>query len=421
VASRVGKHIRGNVVAYVALFFALGLVLVAPGTAAAGGVRYAAPNGNGVDPCSQADPCDVQTAVEAASDGDEVVLLRGGDPYMVGADQILVSADIDMHGQRGGRRPRIVSSGSPFGIRIDNASATVSDLTINYSGSLSGLAVFAGTAERVVSRSSVDGSNSCATVGGVIRDSVCWSTAEVAGSAVNISASGGGSVSTTLRNVTAVAAGTLQGRGIAIFTSSGSDAALEGKNVIARGTQTDVHAQTDSAMSTSAVVSLDYSNFASVTATGTGASVPAPGSASNQTAQPLFADAASGDFHQLPGSNTINAGTTDPLLGSLDLDREPRPFGSAPDIGADEFAVPPAAKITDGPRKRTRRRQATFEFTADEPVSDFQCKLDRRDYEACSSPKAYQGLRRGRRVFRVRALDGPATGPADVYRWRIRG
>ena len=59
----------------------------------------------------------------------------------------------------------------------------------------------------------------------------------------------------------------------------------------------------------------------------------------NQTAPPLFVNAASGDFRPAPGSPTIDAGAPGDL-GALDLAGNPRVLGPAPDIGAYEF-VPP--------------------------------------------------------------------------------
>ncbi len=53
-------------------------------------------------------------------------------------------------------------------------------------------------------------------------------------------------------------------------------------------------------------------------------------------ADPLFANPAAGDFHLLYGSPCIDAGEPG-AGGGTDMDGEPRPFGAAIDIGADEF------------------------------------------------------------------------------------
>ena len=55
------------------------------------------------------------------------------------------------------------------------------------------------------------------------------------------------------------------------------------------------------------------------------------------SADPLFADPDAGDFHLLYGSPCIDAGMTNYGGGTVDMDGEPRPFGAAMDIGADEF------------------------------------------------------------------------------------
>jgi predicted outer membrane repeat protein len=61
--------------------------------------------------------------------------------------------------------------------------------------------------------------------------------------------------------------------------------------------------------------------------------------AGNIDAAPTFVDAANGDFHLKSGSAGIDAG--DPATvtpqGTLDLDGDPRSFGSAIDMGIDEF------------------------------------------------------------------------------------
>lgn len=76
--------------------------------------------------------------------------------------------------------------------------------------------------------------------------------------------------------------------------------------------------------------------------------------------------------------------------------------------------------IDDGPRKQTKKRAATFAFSADDPSATFECRLDSPGFDPCTSPLALRGLERGRHVFEVRALgpDGSVTGPATL-KWKI--
>lgn len=81
---------------------------------------------------------------------------------------------------------------------------------------------------------------------------------------------------------------------------------------------------------------------------------------------------------------------------------------------------PPATRITDGPASTTSSRKARFRFRASEPAS-FRCKLDRKAWKPCSSPKTYKGLARGSHTFRVEARDraGNTDGTPAVRTWRI--
>jgi hypothetical protein len=91
------------------------------------------------------------------------------------------------------------------------------------------------------------------------------------------------------------------------------------------------------------------------------------------------------------------------------------PAPAAPDVTA------PATSL-----RRTRinqaARKATFKFASGEPGSTFSCKLDRRRFRRCTSPKAYRKLAPGRHVFRVKARDRAGnldTTPA-VRRFKIK-
>jgi len=91
-------------------------------------------------------------------------------------------------------------------------------------------------------------------------------------------------------------------------------------------------------------------------------------------------------------------------------------------IALDAEPEPPETAITARPRKRTRKRSATYEFTADEPGSSFECNLDGAGFTACSSPVKLRKLKRRRHTFEVRAIDAAGTtDPLPALRkWRIR-
>lgn len=74
------------------------------------------------------------------------------------------------------------------------------------------------------------------------------------------------------------------------------------------------------------------------------------------------------------------------------------------------IAVAPARPLPNTKLKRARfrsgKRFAKFFFSAGGEVGlRYQCKLDRRKFRKCRSPVTLRRLRRGRHVFRVRAID----------------
>lgn len=85
--------------------------------------------------------------------------------------------------------------------------------------------------------------------------------------------------------------------------------------------------------------------------------------------------------------------------------------------------VPVPAKPADGPApsaspdttppdttigRRALRRQssvASFSFSSTEPGSTFRCKLDKRPFSGCRSPRKYRNLKLGSHSFKVTAID----------------
>jgi hypothetical protein len=420
------------------------LVAAAAAPAALATVRYAAPSGAAtVSDCTSPDPmdptnppCTLQRAVEVvAQDTDEVVVATGD--YIETADQLNVLNDIDVHGVDGMPAPRIVATfppGSGHVVRLNNPGATLRHLTLVHSGTDSGFLLQAGLAEQLV----VDSVDTACEIPltSTLRDSVCWTHGPTNEAAISVPLLSPLNASITLRNVTAIATGTTV-QGIFADAEAGANVTVDGVNVIARGSVTDVSANTDGA--STATVSLDHSNYATEKdadeGTGAGASVTDPGSGTNQTSAPLFANAAGGDFHQVAGSPTIDAGTAAAsLLGTLDFDGDPRVAdgdGICPtdaDIGADELVAgpapdcsstaqppagdttPPDTQIIKRPKDKTKKKTATFEFSSTEPGSTFECSLDGGPFTPCSSPDTLK-VKKGKHGFMVRSRD--AAGNVD--------
>lgn len=104
---------------------------------------------------------------------------------------------------------------------------------------------------------------------------------------------------------------------------------------------------------------------------------------------------------------------------------EPKVLGetiSAPGIVelASVFFPPPNTFLIAGTKGFSDVRRASFRFGSADPVSSFECALDKRSFRPCHSPKRYRGLSGGRHVFLVRAigLEGD-TGPVTRRPWRI--
>jgi hypothetical protein len=62
-------------------------------------------------------------------------------------------------------------------------------------------------------------------------------------------------------------------------------------------------------------------------------------------------------------------------------------------------------------KKTIEGRTAKFRFVSSEAGSTFQCRLDKKPFKPCRSPKKYKRLKPGKHVFEVRALD--AAGNRD--------
>jgi CSLREA domain-containing protein len=112
----------------------------------------------------------------------------------------------------------------------------------------------------------------------------------------------------------------------------------------------------------------------------------------------------------IPGETPIAATQTFEGTSELALaTTEPAP--KPPKEAGGKDTTPPETRITKGPQAKTHSRKAKFKFTSSEAGSSFECKLDRKPFKPCKSPKKYKGLKPGKHVFKVRAID--AAGNVD--------
>jgi hypothetical protein len=300
----------------------LAAVLLAA-TPAAATPRYVVPGGATSGDCTPPPPtdpptlwpgpCDLKYAVEMKSvDGDEVIVAPGD--Y---TDTSLVSEhdNVDIHGEVGQPRPRV----SAFLALDDPQGGTVRHLELV-------------------------GANTALNAGAVGQDLVVRGQIFVTGNALLrdsvVITSGTGVIapfgSPKLRNVTVVATGpnAVGIDGSRVGPPPCAPVTLTVKNTIVRSDSNDL--STTKAGCDEGRIEISYSNYRTTRVQGVG-TVAGQG---NQTdVDPVFANPGAGDYHQLPVSPTIDAGTADPLAGSFDFDGEMRLLGSAPDIGADESPV----------------------------------------------------------------------------------
>jgi hypothetical protein len=343
--------------------------------ASAATTRYASPSGGatGAEPCPLSDPCNLTNAIQGhlagqVVNGDQVIILSGLGAYNPGG-AIAIPANIDVGGEPGKPLPVIHGAGTVGLSR--SGPATIHDLRIEQASGTAGIDLDSTpgglVAERVfVSYGGATGGGACEfSETSTMDDSVCWATGAMGAGVFN----GGGITHVTLHNVTAVGSGT-GARGIRM--DSNSLVTLNGTNVIVLGTLSDVFSNTTGGTTE---VTLDHSNFDTAPATG-GATATAPGTNGNQTTPPLFVNSAGGDFRELAGSPTIDAGLADPAIGSFDLDHAARSQAlclggvANPDIGAYEIAPPVASptcsKFTIGSLTRNKKK-GTATLSVDVP------------------------------------------------------
>jgi hypothetical protein len=84
--------------------------------------------------------------------------------------------------------------------------------------------------------------------------------------------------------------------------------------------------------------------------------------------------------------------------------------------------APPDTQISAGPKSKTKKRKASFEFSSSETDSTFACSLDGAPFAPCSSPKTYEKLKRKKHSFAVTATDpsGNVDPSPATFDWKVK-
>lgn len=423
------RRVTTMVVARVAVV-AIGVIgaWVAAPAAASAASRYAAPTAQGSGDCSTtANACPLGTAVSGAASGDNIYVLGNLGSYTLGSGNVKPGSSKTLHFIGINGRPTLTGNDFSYVMILTAPSSSVENLALE-TGGIS-VAPISGTinVDRVFATSTAtSGSQACYFGGGVtLTNSVCWSDGNYPGGPV-LETDG----TNTLRNDVVWGTGTIA-YGIRNFgraSENGDDILI---NTIVRDTHpgsADLYAQSDGTRT--ATFDVRNSNFATTLAGGAAALDHFNTNSTDQSAAPRLVAPSSGNFHELAGSPTINAGVTSSANGPLDLDGGPRTVNGKTDIGAYELGTkltPPHKPRISGAKINRRKRSATFRFTAAGKVTGFQCALIKPRkgkhrkkpkvvFSACRSPKTYKHLRHGRYTFEVRAFNSAGVDSTPVIR-----
>jgi hypothetical protein len=104
---------------------------------------------------------------------------------------------------------------------------------------------------------------------------------------------------------------------------------------------------------------------------------------------------------------------------------EAPPVAPRPALPLTPDRKPPKTRIAHRPPRvvftQTKRRTVVFSFVADEPGARFRCRLDRKPFAPCRSPRSYK-VGPGAHTFRVFAIDraGNRDRSPALFAFRVR-
>jgi hypothetical protein len=312
--------------------------LLAAAASASAADRYASPTGTSAEPCTQASPCDIVTAVNSAANNDNITIEPG--TYNISTTLSDGNNFLTIHGQTGRPRPKIVTNAN-YGIQLTGGSSLFDVEVDDSAANAWGIAVMFGMEATIRSvYVHTTGADAWACYpDGELLDSVCWQSGPGGGAARPLVVL---PASVVAINDTLIASGS-GGVGAEVIGAGPANMTISLTNTIVRGAGKDIYVTGEEVSPGKLSITADHSNYANGEddSTGDGTSMFTPaGTGTNQTSAPKFVNAAAGNFHELSGSPTIGAGKSDVVAGEDDLDGTPWNT-STPDIGAYQFTPTP--------------------------------------------------------------------------------
>ena len=114
-----------------------------------------------------------------------------------------------------------------------------------------------------------------------------------------------------------------------------------------------------------------------------------------------------------------NSGFADNVKLTLDAPPPPDVTTPPPEAETTPDTTAPDTIKGKGPKRRSRRRTATFAFSS-EDGAHFECRLDENDFTPCTAPAKVRRLKPRRHVFQVRAIDAAGNTDPTPAEWRFR-
>jgi hypothetical protein len=92
--------------------------------------------------------------------------------------------------------------------------------------------------------------------------------------------------------------------------------------------------------------------------------------------------------------------------------------GDGGNAGDPEDTDPPETSLR---KPKLKGKKVTFKFSSDEQGTTFECRLDKRRFKRCTSPKTYRKLDEGKHKFFVAATDAAGNeGAAVKAKFKVR-